>query len=59
MTPTAPGAFLYASFPDEPMQRIEVIKDGDDLVARFPPQEGDDGADLPVRDVSGHFERAA
>lgn len=54
--PSMPGPYLYASSPGEEPQRIEVIRDGSDLVACFPAQDGDDGADLLVQDLPGDFE---
>lgn len=53
MTPNAPGRWLYTDAPGAPAQLLELVLDGDELVARFPPADGDEGADVPVADMAG------
>jgi len=59
MTPTTPGPYRFRSFPDESWQPVEVIKDGRELLVRFPPLDGDEGADLLLEDLTGEFQPPA
>jgi hypothetical protein len=53
-TPTAPGTYLYTDPIGSPPERLEVVLDGGELVARF--DDPDDGAQLvPVADMAGEF----
>lgn len=56
-TPTLPGWYEYLDAIGGPAQRIQVLRKDGELVARFHPIEGDEeGAELPVADISGTFE---
>lgn len=53
-TPTSPGFFWYTDQPGAPRERIEVLRDGNTLVARFEDDDGDPEF-VPVADMAGHF----
>jgi len=56
---TEPGVYRYQDLiGGEPLQ-VEVLLDGLELIARFAPMDGDEGADLLLADLSGYFERVA
>lgn len=55
-TPTLPGPYTFFDAIGGPGQRIEVLHDGDELVARFPAADGDAGADIAIADMAGRFE---
>lgn len=55
--PTSPGTYLFRDAIGAPAQRVEVLRDGEDLVVRFPDHEP--GDDLPrVVDLAGEFSPA-
>jgi hypothetical protein len=55
-TPTAPGTYWYTDQPGAPRERIEVLRDGDDLMARFADDDGEPEPELvPVDDMAGQF----
>lgn len=58
-TPTTPGVYTFQDAIGGPPQRIEVLQQDGRLVARFPPADGDEGADVPVADMLGEFTPAA
>lgn len=51
--PTAPGFFVYTD-PLTPPQRIQVVRDGDELCARFV-DEWEGPCLVPVADMAGEF----
>jgi len=53
---TKPGRYHFHDAIGAPAQELHVVDDGGVLVARFPPADGDPGADLPISDLAGHFE---
>ena len=51
-----PGQYLYTdAMPGAEPLPVQVLRDGDELIARFPPADGDD---IPVADMSGTFQPA-
>jgi hypothetical protein len=55
MIPTAPGFYWFTDQPGAPAQRIEVLRDGGELVARF--EDEDEGEALvQIEPMSGDFE---
>lgn len=55
--PTAPGPYLYTDPIGGPPQKILVRDDAGQLVAFFEGLEGDEGAEIPIADMSGTFQR--
>lgn len=54
-TPTAPGPWIFTDAIGAPAQRIEVIREGDELLAQFPAEDGEDGCLVPVADMNGDW----
>lgn len=54
--PTRPGPYRFQDAIGGPAQAIEVVEVEGELVARFPPADGDAGDDVPVADMAGRFE---
>lgn len=54
-TPTKPGLYTFLAAIGGPAQRIEVVEQDGELLARFPAADGDEGADVPVADMLGEF----
>lgn len=57
MTPTTPGTFIYTDPIGSPPERIEVVRDGDVLAARFQDAEADPEL-IPVDCMAGEFRPA-
>ena len=55
--PAAPGTYHFLDEMGGPPQPIDVIQLDGELVARFSSADGDEAADLPVRDLAGQFLR--
>jgi hypothetical protein len=53
-TPTSAGFYWYTDQPGAPRERIEVLRDGSTLVARFSDDDGDPEF-VPVADMAGDF----
>jgi hypothetical protein len=53
--PPRPGPYRFQDAIDEPAQAIEVVEVAGELLAVFPPQDGNRGAGIPVADMQGTF----
>lgn len=53
-TPIVPGRYRYTDPGADPVT-VVVMDDDGELVACFPAQDGDDGADIPVADMAGQW----
>lgn len=58
-TPTRPGLYTFLDAIGGPAQPIEVVEQDGELLALFPPADGDEGAYVPVADMLGDFSSAA
>lgn len=56
--PTAPGPYWYTDPIGSPRERVDVLRDGNTLVARFIDDDGDPDL-VPVADMAGEFTPAA
>lgn len=54
-TPTVPGRYRYTDPGAEPVT-VVVMDDDGTLVACFPAEDGDDGADVPVAHMAGDWQ---
>jgi hypothetical protein len=59
MTPTRPGQYRFLDAIGAPPQVIQLVEVAGELLAVFPPQDGNRGAKIPVADMHGTISPAA
>jgi hypothetical protein len=55
MTPTKPGQYRFLDAIGAPPQVIQLVEVAGELLAVFPPLDGNRGAEIPVADMQGTF----